>query len=160
MALAEFLKQIDLEELYEGRLHLGSSLSDRRDPDHQLERQVQSLEDMNTGKIHETEVSTTDSASTPSHQKHRSTTENESNNLPDNSTTETPNGQLHPTNEILTHVIEDHTQRRERRLYSLIEEIWSLIPEEKKGGKSQFSRREKVEIATEHLRSLQERISG
>jgi hypothetical protein len=159
MALAEFLKQIDLEELYEGRIHLGSSSSDRSDQDRQTK--VQSLADMNTSKIHDTEVSPTESASVPTHQKHSSTTENViSNNPLDFSTNETPNRQRPPSTEIPTRVIEDHTQRRERRLHSLIEEMWSLIPEEKKRGKSRFSRKEKVEIATEHLKSLQERISG
>lgn len=157
MALAEFLKQIDLEELYEGKVRIGSSGSERsrRDP------QLQSLEE--TSKIHDTEAEVSPaepvavSTSGSSQAKRSSTTEEDavSNKSLDNSTNE--GQQALPSSDTVTRVVEDDTQRRERRLHSLIDEMWSLIPEEKKRGGSQFSRREKIEIASEHLRSVQDK---
>lgn len=45
-----------------------------------------------------------------------------------------------------------------QRLHSVIEELWNLVPEEKRGEGIQFSTTEKVEIAIEHLRNLQGRL--
>lgn len=165
MALAEFLKQIDLEELY-GRMESSSkSPSDQTQLHNSLKETVKNPEPRSTVRNPAPE-STSKEPVSPSQQSEHSFTKHTEISIPlpvDKTTGDGDGGardikQGVPSAETAVQVVEEIAHRRERRLHSLIEEMWSLIPEEKKQGQSHFSRREKVEIATEHVRSLQEKI--
>jgi hypothetical protein len=160
MALAEFLKQIDLEELYEGLGSTAKSASDRQTQVHDSLKETVKNPDLE---------STSMEPVSPSQQFKHSSTKRTGTEISIPLPVDKTTGDGHvggardikqgvPSAETTVQVIEEIAHRRERRLHSLIEEMWSLIPEEKKRGQSHFSRREKVEIATEHVRSLQEKI--
>jgi hypothetical protein len=171
MALAEFLKQIDLEELYSS-LGAGGKKETGRGGDTQLEEpgeKTASGDDAHTmdsetasasivpGSVPTTTPEPLAVSDAPSSSAKPFSPQTETNKRSrevdvdkSESSTKRPNR-------------EASMSQTRRQLHSVIEELWDLVPEDQKDGGNQPgppSRSEKVEMAVEYLRNLQDRFKS
>src|SRR5579859_6732053 len=160
MALSEFLKQIDLEEMFKSKERGENAMEITA----QAEPSKQALRASEASHSQETAPPSVELVS------HSSTTAPHS--LPSSTQIQVPPDRhinKRPREEISDDESIASTRRLNRRasqlqsrhrLHSVIEELWNLVPEEKRAEGNQLSRTEKIEMAIEHLRGLQDRLNA
>jgi hypothetical protein len=140
MSLAEFLKNVELEDLY--KMDTPDNSSTRPSALKTHSERAEQLEPPRTNSLPDVRSTTQLAESTPDRRgkviRPRSPSPSELSSKSRNRTKRSGS-----------------TSLSRQRLYVAIDELWELLPEENKGERIQVSRTQKIEMAVAYLRDLQ-----